>query len=108
MMGGDPWDQDGLNDDDYAEGVDDEEEELAADFHTDPLEDAPGPESAPSPQRPRLRLPESAQRPRGAKASGKYRIRVMGRKLRARFPDVTSILITKAGGAQVLLVRKGN
>lgn len=110
-----PWEQDAvLDDEDYAEGIDDEADELSVDFHT---EDAPdlAPQVTPgrrpgmvpamrgrqerAPQRPQQRA-----RPRGKQ---KFRIRAMGPAMAARSPGVVSILVTKADGSQVLLVKKG-
>jgi len=104
----DPWNQDGgLDDDDYVEGVDDEDDELGVDFHA-PIEDAPEPE-------PR-QLPARAARPARApgravsrpnQGSKKFRIRAMSARMAARSKGVASILVTKDDGSQVLLVRKG-
>lgn len=113
-MTSDPWEQ-GLDSDDYVEGIDDEEEELGIDYHTAPLEDydASGESAASMSTSPASAAAMSAPAPQPQRQrrrngrSPKYRIRVMGAKLRARFPGVESILITKSNGAQVLLVRKG-
>lgn len=101
----DPWNQDGgLDDDDYVEGIDDEDDELGVDFHT-PIEDAPEPE-------PR-QLPARAHRPQRLPVSRpnqgpkKFRIRAMSARMAARSKGVASILVTKDDGSQVLLVRKG-
>lgn len=101
----DPWEQDGgLDEDDFVEGVDDEDDELGVDFHT-PIEDAPEP--------PPRQLPAPRARPQGrpvgmpSRAPKKFRIRAMSARMAARSNGVVSILVTKADGSQVLLVRKG-
>lgn len=105
-----PWEQDGvLGDDDFAEGIDDEADELGVDFHT---EDAPDLSPQPTPGRrpgmvpPMRGRPERPQR-RTQGGKQKFRIRGMSPRMAARSPGVVSILITKQDGSQVLLVKKG-
>lgn len=106
-----PWEQDdGLDGDDFVEGLDDEGEELGIDYTArhggaHPMEDAPAPEPQPSRQMP-VRRPE---RPRAAPGNGsrKFRIRAMSDRMQARSRGVVSILITKEDGSQVLLVKGG-
>lgn len=102
----DPWNQDGgLDEDDYVEGIDDEDDELGVDFHT-PLEDVPEPE--PPRQLPaRARAPRPVSRPNKGQGPKKFRIRAMSPRMAARSKGVASILVTKDDGSQVLLVRKG-
>ena len=112
-----PWEQDvGFDDEDYAEGIDDEADELGVDFHT---EDAPSMEPQQTPgRRPGLMAPMhrgrpgQQPRPQSRQASRppgkqKFRIRAMSPAMAARSRDVVSILITKQDGSQVLLVKKG-
>jgi hypothetical protein len=112
-MNGNPWDQDdGLDGDDFVEGIDDEDEELGIDYtarhggaHDLEDDDEPAPlghhngkhHPRPQPQRKRaLRGPDGR----------KFRIRRMSPKMAARSPNVATILITKNDGSQVLIVRK--
>lgn len=107
-----PWEQDGvLGDEDFAEGIDDEADELGVDFHT---EDAPDMAPPPTPgRRPMHMIPAirgretrmSQRRQQGGKQ--KFRIRAMSPKMATRSQGVVSILITKTDGSQVLLVKKG-
>lgn len=102
-----PWEQDnivGLGDDDFAEGTDDEEAELGVDFHSpaEPVEDTRPRRALPALMPARQRIPN----PRVAQRGQKFRIRVMGAQLQRKFPGVTSILLTRQDGSQVLLVRK--
>lgn len=103
-----PWEQDGvLGDEDFAEGVDDEADELGVDFHT---EDAPDMAPQPTPGRrpelvPAMRsVPERAPQRRRQGGKQKFRIRRMSQRMAARSQGVVSILITKTDGSQVLLV----
>lgn len=110
-----PWDQDdGLDGDDFVEGVDDEDEELGIDYTARhggamPMEDEPPSPPSP-PSRPSSRAPDARQLLSVAGhvgKTGKYRIRPMSAKMAARSPDVLSILITKTNGSQVLLIKNG-
>ena len=111
-----PWEQDGvLGDEDFAEGLDDEADELGVDFRT---EDAPDMAPQPTPGRRPGIVPHTVpvihnrpERPpqRKPKRGGKqkFRIRQMSPRMAARSQGVVSILITKTDGSQVLLVKKG-
>ena len=110
-MNGDPWEQD-FGDEDFVEGVDDEEEELGVDYTArqgghHPIEDAPD-----STSHAMVRPPptvERAVRKRPRKSGGrKFRIRAMSARMAARSPSMASMLITRNDGSQVLIVRKGN
>jgi len=108
----DPWDQDGLDEDDFVEGIDDEDEELGVDYHTSPVEDDEpatplGHEHKPARPPVRKHRPERMRKQRVRGGGRKFRIRRMSDRMAARSPGVMSILITKADGSQVLLVRKG-
>lgn len=114
-MTGNPWDQDdGLDGDDFVEGIDDEDEELGVDFHAAPVEDDDAPVEPVSHGRGPLatRTPTQAlrKRPLPPGMTGKpkkFRIRAMSERMAARSPHVSSILITRTDGSQVLLVKGG-
>jgi len=106
-----PWEQDGvLSDEDFAEGVDDEADELGVDYHT---EDVPSmapqrtPGMRPDMMQPPVRRASPSPAPRRPGGKQKFRIRAMSPAMAARSPGVVSILITKQDGCQVLLVKKG-
>ncbi len=87
-----------LADDDYIGGdeSDDEDEELGVDYHTDSLhQEALATEDTPN--------KEVSSRPR--KKQRWIRVRAMPAKFKRKFPDASTILITRMNGSQVLLVR---
>jgi len=97
-----PWDQD---EPDFVEGIDDEEAELGADPDY-PIAEYAAPRAVPAKRAARSE-PRLESRHEVRRVPLPYRIRVMGPKMAARSPNVSSILITKTNGSQVLLVRKG-
>lgn len=105
----DPWNQDGgMDDDDFVDGIDDEDDELGIDYTAraggvHPLEDAANAAHAPrsAVQRPAPYRGPALQPFKQPKA----RIRRMSPQMAARSPGVSSILITKLDGSQVLLVK---
>lgn len=100
-----PWDQ-GLGDDDFVEGVDDEADELGVDFHVTPAYAEPQAplQDAPARVQARAVVARPVRTPNGQ--NKRYRIRKMSEKLKARFPNVATMLITRTDGSQVLFVRK--
>ena len=115
-MNGNPWEQDdGLDGDDFVEGIDDEDEELGVDYHSaeliegddEPAEPLGRPNGNSRPNLPAKRVLRQLQPGKGGAGKKKFRIRRMSDRMAARSPNVSSILITRVDGSQVLLVKGG-
>lgn len=102
-----------LDNDDFVEGLDDGEEEdgpeLEAGGHG--AGSHPGEQAVHESQhhhRAEVLAPRKLRRPPGrSRHGGKHRLRAMSPRMMATFKDVTSMLITRRDGSQILFVRKG-
>ncbi len=107
-----------LDDDDFVDGFDDGEDEEspeleaggnhpATDSHDAGVSHA-GTVVSSHPHRAGGLVPRKLRRPPGrSRHGGKHRLRAMSQRMERTFPDVTSMLITRRDGSQILFVRKG-
>jgi len=96
----------GLDDDDFVDDYDDADDgalEHGGSSPEQPPPNRPEPASGHNGHAPRrLRMPQRQSRHKQA-----YRLRAMSPNMMETFPDVSSLLITRKDGSQILFVRKG-